>query len=176
MSLISILDSRRDLIEPAALLPSPRNTWRTPDGKNWAPQDVLIGWEPAPSDHWACLTLHSWIKSDLVEVQHLEVPQPLKRHSPDDPTWAFIASIGNSPSTSEDLEPDAWIGRADLAVSFDSGPPVLVEFGGCSPAKMVLNIGSGYARDWMIVPYRCEYAFVFRARRESMPLIRRRGL
>lgn len=163
MSLLESFDRRSDLFSAAELVPAPVDTWRTPDGRTWTPQQVLRGWQRSIADHWACVTLHRWIKSGLVDVQHLVMPTPLSAHAADDPAWRFVSTLGR-PTSREDLEPDDWLGRADLRIEFDTGEITLVEFGTCSPAKMVWNIGATLPLDRMIVAYNCDFAFIFRAR------------
>jgi hypothetical protein len=139
----------------------PKKTWRTPDGRWWTPQAVLKGWRPRLSDQWACLALHYWVVKGQVSTQHVELPNPLGWHAPDDPAWAYIEQRYGS------IDPLAYpFGRADLACPHESDEAALmVEFGSCAPVKFVLNLGHSFApianTHWMIVPYGCNYAFAF---------------
>lgn len=142
------------------LLPS--SSWRTPDGRNWVPQDVLRAWGSARvSDRWAFVMLHTWIVQKRVTVEHAELPAPLRWHDETDPAWAAIVREYGPGVT----EPFATFGRADLACEGKDGtePLLMVEFGTCAPAKFVLNLGlSTPSTHWMIVSYGAPYAFVFR--------------
>lgn len=125
----------------------PKRTWRTPSREWWTPQAVLTGWRSRVSDHWAWLTLHAWVVEDRVDVAHVELPRPLQQHDPSDAAWAYVdAAFG----------PGERDGRADLSCD-----GLLVEFGACAPARFVLGLGGGGEEHWMIVPYGCEYGFVF---------------
>lgn len=146
----------------AAQLPLPKSTWKTPDGKSWAPQDVLRGWGPKrASDRWAFWKLHIAVTVRKTrEVKHIELATPLRYHNSSDLAWQQIAALAphNGPT---DPEPDGWLGRADLALDYeDDAAPCLVEFGTCTPAKFTINVDLT-RNDWMIVPYNCPYAFVF---------------
>lgn len=167
--LMDVLDRREDVL---ACVTFPGTTWITPDGRKWAPQDVLIGWQPRLSDRWGCSMLAHWIRSKQVSVSHVDLPQPLAVHRLSDPAWRAVAAMGFG-SDESDLEPDAWLGRADLALYFEEPKLVstLVEFGTCSPGKFVLNIGSCWVCDWMIVPYGCPYGFEFHVN-AGRPLLR----
>jgi len=147
----------------------PGVTWKTPDGRGWKPQEVFIPWgERRLSDPWACSLLAAWVQADRVEVFHLPLPQPLTCHDPREPAWRFVAALGNS----SEREINTLFGRADLAIDFpDEKATLFVEFGTCAPGKFVLNLGQ-MLNDQMIVPYNCPYAFIFRPRREFMPLMR----
>jgi hypothetical protein len=137
----------------------PKKTWRTPNGQWWTPQSVLKGWRPRISDHWAWVTLHAWIVWDKVTVAHVELPEPLVAHRPEDEAWAFIDYVFGP----GELEPLAHpVGRADLYCDGEEGQaPLMVEFGTCAPVKFLLNLGHNYLTHWMLVPYSCPYAFVF---------------
>jgi len=141
----------------------PKKTWQTPDHCWWTPQSVLKGWGSRISDHWAWITLHCWIVEKRVTVMHVELPSPLRRHTPDDPAWAFI-DWQYGPG---EVEPLAYpIGLADLACQNNRDEPLLmIEFGTCAPVKFILNLGHAFcdiqSTHWMIVPYGCAYAFVF---------------
>jgi hypothetical protein len=167
-TLIDVLGEREDVL---ACTTWPEPAWTTPDGKHWAPQDVLVAWGGAHvSDRWACSMLARWVRAKRVLVRHLELPQPLTIHSPEDPTWKYVASIGDNTV----LEPDIPFGRADLGIYWndDDGPNLLVEFGTCLPGKFLFNVGSCYVSDWAIVPYHCPYGFVFSVQRDHIPLLR----
>jgi hypothetical protein len=167
----TLLDALGEREDVRACTSWPEYVWLTPDGQHWAPQDILQGWGGAHiSDRWACSTLASWVLQKLVSVKHLELPEPLTRHHPDDPAWKAVAALGRSTT----LEPDSWFGRADLGVYWDDddAPNLLVEFGTCFPGKFLLNVGSCYIADWGIVPYQCKYGFVFSVKRDEIPLLR----
>ena len=146
----------------------PGPAWKTPDGHAWTPQEVLVAWGgPRVSDAWACTMLASWVQSGKVTVFHVELPEPLSCHDPNEPAWRFVTELG---SDSEREVTVMW-GRADLAVEFpDEKGPLFVEFGTCPPGKFVLNLGTT-GNDQMIVPYGCPYGFIFRPKREFMPLL-----
>jgi hypothetical protein len=167
-TVLDVLGEREDVL---ACTTWPEVAWSSPDGKRWAPQDVLVGWGgPHISDRWACSMLARWVRNKCLLVRHLELPQPLLRHSSEDPTWSYVASLGDHTT----LEPDIPFGRADLGVCWndDDGPNLFVEFGTCMPGKFLFNVGSGFVADWAIVPYHSVYGFVFSTRRELMPLLR----
>jgi len=145
-------------------IPLPKRTWRTPDGQWWTPQSILEGWQRRISDHWAWLTLHCWIVQDDVDVTHVELPAPLRRHEPIDPAWTYVDQLYGPGIREADAHP---LGRADLLFPGEGGEPsLMVEFGTCAPAKFTINLGSSSTyTHWMSVPYGCEYGFVFTARR-----------
>lgn len=144
----------------------PLATWKTPDGKIWTPQQVLQGWSRRSSDRWAWQTLHNWVVNDAVIVRHVELPVEYQR--PGDEAWQFISKLGNGDF---EREPLGLMGRADMVVYFDTDDPGLfVEFGTCTPAKFVFNLGAT-GEDWMLVPRGpCTYGFVFTPLRP--PLLR----
>lgn len=110
----------------------------------------------------------AWVQLDRVEVFHLTLPEPLTSHDPRDPAWEFVAALGKD----SEREVTVLFGRADLAVNFsDAKGTLFVEFGTCVPGKFVLNLGQ-MLNDQMIVPYNCPFAFIFRPKREFMPLMR----
>jgi hypothetical protein len=156
MGLIDTIE-RTNLQELAAYadVPLPKRTWRTPDRRWWTPQMVLSGWRKRISDHWAWLALHTWVVEGQVVVRHLELPTPLNKHSASDPAWAFIDQH-YGPGESTPLTHPA--GQADLACR---GGKIIVEFGTCAPVRFVLNLGCSANVHWMLVPYGCDYAFVF---------------
>ncbi len=138
-------------------MPMPTATWQTPSGKIWTPQQVLQGWTRRSSDHWAWHTLHAWIMKDAVVVHHVELPGTYQKSG--DPAWQFVSRLGNG---TFDREPHGAMGRGDMLVHYDDdGPGLFVEFGTCTPAKFVFNLGVT-GNDWMLVPGgKCSYAFVF---------------
>lgn len=147
----------------------PTAAWKTPDGRSWTPQEVLVAWSGRRiSDLWACSLLASWIRTGRVEVFHITLPEPLKAHDPKEPAWSFIEALGHD----AEREVNVLFGRADLAINFsnDDKGTLFVEFGTCPPGKFVLNLGQ-MANDLMIVPYNCPYAFIFRPKREFVPLM-----
>jgi len=132
---------------------------KTPDGRPWMLNEIVVGWQPRISDHWALTLLHAWIVYKLVKVCHVELPCELRAsRNVDDPARAFIESeFGPG-----EREPCHFlIGRADFcSEGQDDDRPLLVEFGTCAPAKFVINLGMELC-DHMIVPYNSKYAFVF---------------
>ena len=135
----------------------PKRTWRTPDGRWWTPRDILNGWRPRVSDHWACLELHHGIIEDKVHVRHVELPEQLQGHTRHDPAWVYLEHAFGP----FQREPQVLYGRADLATECANGN-LFIEMGTCAPAKFVLNL-EHVPGDWMLVPYACSYAFVFTA-------------
>ena len=163
---LDVLGEREDVL---ACTSWPDFAWTTPDGKRWAPQDVLQGWGGGHiSDRWACSTLARWVREKRVVVEHIELPEPLTRHNPEDPAWKVVSALGDSAI----LEPDSWYGRADLGVCNGGLIDLLVEFGTCFPGKFLLNVGSGFVCDWGIVPYHCPYGFVFSVQPGHRPILR----
>lgn len=153
----------------------PAASWRSPDGVSWTPQSVLCPWQPRTSDHWAWLRLHAWVLCGDVEVRHIELPSPLLIHDRSEAAWRYVRSLGG---VVEDGPggPGVTFGRVDLVLcGNDDGDPMLVEFGTCSPLKFVLNLGTSIDTDWMIVPFHCPFAFVFRATRQlfTLPVVLR---
>jgi hypothetical protein len=138
-------------------MPMPLATWQTPDGKIWTPQQVLRGWSGRSSDHWAWRVLHAWIMKDAVAVQHVELPVGYQQ--PGDAAWQFVSKLGNG---TFEREPHGAMGRADMLVHYDEDDlGLFVEFGTCTPAKFVFNLGVT-VNDWMLVPGgQCSYGFVF---------------
>ena len=138
-------------------MPMPLATWKTPDGQIWTPQQVLQGWSRRSSDHWAWRMLHAWIMKGAVTVRHVELPVEYQR--PGDEAWQFISKLGDG---TFEREPHGVTGRGDMLVHYDAcDQGLFVEFGTCTPAKFVLNLGVT-GNDWMIVPGgKCGYGFVF---------------
>lgn len=172
MSLIEAFE-RSHLLQFARYeqIPLPKRTWRTPGGRWWTPQEALNGWQSRISDHWSWVTLHYWIVKDEVDVSHVELPTGLQRHSPEDPAWAFIDRTFGPGVREPWTHP---LGRADL---FCPSPNpdrsgLTVEFGTCTPAKFVINLGWTSERPWMIVPYDEPFAFVFEAKRQLVQVKR----
>jgi len=165
-SLDDFEEHRAQLIAAFIEMPMPLATWKTPNGKIWTPQQVLQGWAPRFSDHWAWRTLHAWIMKDDVAVRHVELPVAYQQ--PDDEAWQFVTKLGNG---NFELEPHGAMGRGDMLVHYDSDElGLFVEFGTCTPAKFVFNLGAT-GNDWMLVPGgRCSYGFVFTPLRP--PLLR----
>ena len=137
-------------IADAARTPLPTPHWKTPDGNVWAVPEILQGWGGArPSDRWAWLTLREWLDHGLVVVRYVELPEPLRRHKPEDPAWAFI----DKQYGPGDLEPETiCLGRADLHCRPRAdGPSIMVEFGTCAPLKFTFNVGTNGPRThWML--------------------------
>jgi hypothetical protein len=138
-------------------MPRPEATWKTPDGKIWTPQQVLQGWSRRSSDHWAWQMLHAWIMRDAVAVHHVDLPFAYQQ--PGDKTWQFVSKLGNG---TFEHEPHGAMGRGDMLVHYDDDDlGLFVEFGTCTPAKFVFNLGMT-GNDWMLVPGgQCLYGFVF---------------
>jgi hypothetical protein len=145
-------------------LPFPSQTLVTPDNQTWTPQSVLRGWRGGRiSDRWAWAVLHAWVIRDEVTVDHLELPTKLVNHDPKDKAWSFIEGLFG-PSIEEPLAHP--IGRADLACGKHGESTLMIEFGTCTPAKFVINLGCSPSTHWMLVPYDSLYAFVFCPRRQ----------
>lgn len=138
----------RDSFVTFALKPLPKASWQTPDGRAWAPQDVLRGFNDRLSDAWAWWKLHQWVAREEILVAHVRLPSPLVRHSQADPTWRFIDLT---------FGPCSQRLGADLAC-----PRIDVEFGACMPLGFVLSLMLDDARPRMVVPYESPYAFIFK--------------
>jgi len=140
----------------------PKQTLRTPDGKDWTIQQIVPGHSRRISDRWAWITLHCWIRWDAVDVTVVDLPAPLLFHRPTADAWAFIERE-YGPGEREPQLP--FFGRADFegvgrSRADGSSYSLFVEFGNVPPAKFLLNLGYAIA-DYMIVPYGSPFAFVF---------------
>lgn len=126
--------------------------FRTPCGRLWNLQEVIVGWRERISDTWARSMICGEIQRGEVEVFHLELPTGYLGKNSSDHLVSFLEHrFGKL-----EAEPTSFLGCGDFAVD-----ELVIELGTCSPAKFWLNL-THMNIDHMIIPFSCDYGFVFR--------------